>query len=122
MSTDYNDTVCPFCELPIATQELDDEYQKRLDAVDDNENDPALVAWAAAYCWFGWQQPGACRQGMSVEDRLIEVLGQRDEARMRVAELEAFACRVAAEPSATTPYVSWDMRVAAKQVLGEGVA
>jgi hypothetical protein len=85
----YENEVCPFCELPIANDEQEAEYERRLKAADDNDNDPDLCAWAANVCWYGWAQPGECRNGMSLEGRLIEVLEKRDTWQARVAELEA---------------------------------
>ena len=77
----YDTDICPFCEKPVATYKEDKQYEKRLYTADDNYDDPELGAWADQYCWRGWAQPGDCRNGMSIEDRLIEVLEQRDEAR-----------------------------------------
>jgi hypothetical protein len=72
---------CPFCEKPVADDDVTHEYEHRLTAVDDEENDPKLVAWASRYCWYGWAQPGECRNRMLMDERLIEMLGQRDAAR-----------------------------------------
>lgn len=73
--------LCPFCEKPMANPEHEAEFEERLTAADNNDADPELRAWEGQFCWYGWAQPGQCRNGMGIEERLIEVLEQRDAAR-----------------------------------------
>lgn len=74
--------ICPFCEKPLVSDKAYEEYEKRLSIAFDNENDPDLCKWADQFCWFGWNQLGECRGSMLIEDRLIEVLEQRDSLRV----------------------------------------
>lgn len=72
--------ICPFCEKPLANYAAEREWDQRW-SVTKNDDDPELNTWADQFCWHGMAQPGECRNGMSIEERLIEVLEQRDAAR-----------------------------------------
>lgn len=78
--------LCPFCEKSAATEVEEKEWDKRWLACGKNDEDPGLNAWENQFCWAGWSEPGECRNGMSIEDRLVEVLEQRDATRQELAK------------------------------------
>lgn len=87
MISRYQDELCPFCEKPQAGIEVENEYNERWIAAERYDDDPALIAWSDQYCWSGWYQ-SVVPCGPKIEDRLMQVLDQRDAARQHIAILE----------------------------------
>ena len=83
MTSKYEKKICPFCELPIGNSAAEQEYERLLEAAGDNANDPIVKAFEDSICWRGWTQA----HDATIEDRLIEVLEQRDAARAENVKL-----------------------------------
>ena len=81
----YNTEICPYCERPSATEEVSEEWQQRYDACEEDDNDPGLKAWDVQYCWYRLFSSDLCIS--SAEDRLIQVLEQRDALAAQLAIL-----------------------------------
>lgn len=77
----YGAAVCPICEKPIADKAVWDEYQVRLDAASDGEDDPGLCEWESGFCWhdsYGGYDPDGSHDENVIKAKLILTLNQRD--------------------------------------------
>ena len=83
--------ICAWCDKPSIFDADLREWRARWIAAGEYDNDAELNAWANQFCWHGWLGHGKCRAGMSIEERLIEVLEQRDALRAELACLIAQA-------------------------------
>jgi len=76
----YDTEICPFCDKLMVPLSVWDQASRL------KEDDPAFVEWDKQFCWSGWEQPGECVGGLSLEDRLVQVLEQRDALAVQLAE------------------------------------
>lgn len=88
----YENDVCPFCEKPIAKDEQNKEWDHLWEAAGRDEDDPALQTWADKWCWDGWDHVD-----VELQDRLVEVLEQRDALRAENERLRSLLGKTAQE-------------------------
>lgn len=86
----YHKIICPYCEKPVVTDEISEQYSALYKANDYEDNAPAMLEFEAEigdhYCWLS--DPEQCLEiGYDLTDRLIEVLEERDELKRQLEKL-----------------------------------